>query len=238
MKNLLFITGISHSGTSLLDKLLDLHTDICSIVDYSKEPVDLIENDLTIFSSQEILDNYINKFPIKNNQYLLMKNPNNLDFLEEILSIKSYNCKVIIIYRDIRDVALSLLYRNDPKWPDYESIIKYCIKKYEIIENYNLNVLKINYNDLINNFDNVIDNICNYLKIFNNQDIFKKFHENTINDIKIPIDTQHIDRRNNQLKKKFYNSSRFEKNTTVEQKIIYNKHVKNIDSLKHTLFIL
>ena len=181
MKNLLFIAGIFHSGTSLLDKLLDLHPNICSIVDYSKEPVDFIENDLNIFSSQEILDNYINKFSIKNNQYLLMKNPNNLDFLEEISSKKSYNCKVIIIYRDIHDVALSLYYRNDPKWPDYECIIKYCIKKYKIIENCNFNVLKINYSDLINNFDSVINNMCNYLKIINNVDIFKIFQENTNN---------------------------------------------------------
>jgi hypothetical protein len=239
MKNLLFIAGISHSGTSLLDKLLDLHDEISSIVDYSKDSVDLIENDLTIFSSQETLDNYVNKFPIKNNKYLLMKNPNNLVFLEEIMSIKSYNCKVIIIYRDIRDVALSLLYRNDPKWPDYESTIKYCIEKYNIIENCNSNILKINYSDLIDNFDNVINNICNYLKISNNVQILKKkYEENTINEIEIATDIQHIERRRNQLKKKFYNSSRFEKNTTDEQKIIYNKYVKNIDSLKHTLFIL
>ena len=33
MKKILFIAGIPHSGTSLLDKLLDLHDEISSIVD-------------------------------------------------------------------------------------------------------------------------------------------------------------------------------------------------------------
>jgi hypothetical protein len=237
MKKILFIAGISHSGTSLLDKLLDLHYEISSIVDYSKDQVDLIENDLTIFSSQKKLDDYIIKFPLEKNQYLLMKNPNNLDFLEKILSIKSYNCKVIIIYRDIRDVALSLFYRNDSMWPDYESAIKYCIEKYKIIENCNSNILKVNYSDLIDNFDIVINNIYNYLEISNNIDILKKF-ESDIDEKKIPEDKDHINRRKIQLKKKLYNSSRFKNETTEAQKIIYNKYVKNIESLKDTLFVL
>tara|TARA_Y100000590_G_C15357490_1_gene877572 strand:- start:44 stop:760 length:717 start_codon:yes stop_codon:yes gene_type:complete len=238
MKKLLFIAGIPHSGTSLLDKILDLHEEISSIVDYSKDPVDLIENELNIFSSQKELDNYINKFNFKETQYLLMKNPHNLDFIDKILSIKSYNTKVIIIYRDIRDVALSLFYRNDSMWPDYESAIKYCVEKYKIIEKSSSSILKINYDDIINNFDTVFNNISNYLEISNNNnDIIKRFEANTCKK-QIPEDKNHIDRRRTQLKKKIYNSSRFENETTEAQKIVYNKYVKNIDILKNTLFIL
>lgn len=236
MKKLLFITGIPHSGTSLLDKLLDLHDDLSSIVDYNKDPVDLIENDLDIFTSQSKFDDYINKFDIKDNQYLIMKNPNNLYFLEQILSMKSVKCKVIIIYRDIRDVALSLFYRNDAMWPDYESAIKYCVERYKIIDNCDSNVLKINHSDLINNFDTVFNNISNYLEI-TNIDIMERFEKN-INEKEIPEDKDHINRRRTQLKNKLYNSSRFENETTKEQKIIYNKYVKNIESLKETLFVL
>ena len=232
MKKILFIAGIPHSGTSLLDKLLDLHDEISSIVDYNKEPVDLIENDLNIFLSQNRFNEYINKFNTKDNQYLLMKNPDNLDFLEQILSMKH---KVIIIYRDLRDVALSLVYRNDPFWPDYESAIKYCVERYKIIENCDSNILKINYNDLINNFEIVMNRINEYLDIPYN-DIMKRY-ENNIDEKEIPGDKHHEDRRRTQLKKKLYNSSRFEKETTKEQKILYNKYVKNVESLKETLFV-
>ena len=89
MKKLLFLAGLPHSGTSLLDKLLDLHEEISSIVDYSKEQVDLIENSLDIFSSQNKLDEYINQFIVEKDQYLLLKNPDNLEYLQQILSIKN-----------------------------------------------------------------------------------------------------------------------------------------------------
>jgi len=239
MKNLLFIASLPHSGSTLLDKLLNFHDEITSIVDYSKEEVDLIENDMDIFASKEKLDNYINKFNFTNNQYLLLKNPDNLDYLKDILSIKSYKCRVIIIYRDIRDVAISLYYRGDKKnWPDYESAVKYCVKKYNIIENCDSSILKINYNDLITNFDHVMNNICSYLGISNNINILKKFEETTNDEIQIYEDKQHTKRRRSQLKKKLYNSSRYKNETTMEQKIIYNKYVKNIQSLKDTLFTL
>ena len=153
MKKLLFLAGLPHSGTSLLDKLLDLHEEISSIVDYSKEQVDLIENSLDIFSSQNKLDEYINQFIVEKDQYLLLKNPDNLEYLQQILSIKNYKCKILIIYRDIRDVALSLFYRKDDIWPNYESAIKYCVEMYNIVEQCSPDILKINYADLIDNFD-------------------------------------------------------------------------------------
>lgn len=238
MKNLLFIASLPHSGSTLLDKLLNFHDEITSIVDYSKEEVDLIENDKDMFANKKRFDNYINKFNFTNNQYLLLKNPSNLNYLKDILSIKSYNCKIIIIYRDIRDVAISLYYRGDKTWPNYESAVKFCIEKYNIIENCDSSILKINYNDLITNFDHVMNNICSYLGISNNINILKKFEETTNDEIEICEDKQHINRRRSQLKKKLYNSSRYNKETTTEQKIIYNKYVKNIQSLKNTLFTL
>ena len=53
MKNLLFIANLPHSGSTLLDKLLNFHDEITSIVDYSKNfKISVMISKYTLFDDQ------------------------------------------------------------------------------------------------------------------------------------------------------------------------------------------
>ena len=234
--NLIFIGGPAHSGTSLLEYILSLHSNIKCIGDYNNLNGDIkfTENNLDIFSSKTLFDKYINeyvkKFNLKSNDYLLLKNPDNVFHLEQINKFTNNKAKIILIYRDGRDTALSLVRRKELNiWPDFNAAVVYWINVVKIILNSN-NVFRLKYEDFIQNLESKLSEIYNFILITDESckniiDYHNKCNK-TQNDF--PNHINHVKLRQTQLLTPIYNSSRYKEELTKEQEELYNELTKDL----------
>ncbi len=234
--NLIFIGGPAHSGTSLLEYILSLHSNIKCIGDYNNlnGNIKFTENNLSIFNSKTLFDKYINdyvkKFNLKSNDYLLLKNPDNVFYLDQINKFTNNRAKIILIYRDGRDTALSLVRRKELNiWPDFKEALIYWIKVIKIIQNAK-NVFKLKYEEFIENTENKLSEIHKFITINDesNKNIieYHKKCNKTQNDF--PDHINHVKLRQTQLLTPIYNSSRYKEEITKEQEELYNELTKDL----------
>ncbi len=229
-KNIIFIGGSAHSGTSLLEYLLNFHSNIHSICNYNNlsKHIEFIENDIDIFKSindfNKYINNLINKLNLKENDFLLLKNPDNIYYIDKINEFTNNKAHIILLIRNAKDTSLSLIKRNDSAWPDYKSALLYWIKINNLINECNYkNVYKLNYEDLTNNTLLKLKEIYLFLLLNDeSNDNYKQYLSlcnKTINDF--PDDKEHVKLRQTQLLTPIYNSSRHQ--LTKEQEDIYNE---------------
>jgi hypothetical protein len=228
---LIFIGGTAHSGTSLLEYLLSFHSNIVSICDYNNlnSNITFIENETTVFKSYELFNNYIDNI-VKSynitNEYILLKNPDNVYYINEINKYTN-NSKIILLIRDAKHTALSLLKRHDNMWPDFTAALNYWVEINNIINNSEYdNIYKLKYEDFVSNITNTLKNIHSFLNL--NDESGESIHKynnlcnKTIDDF--PNDIEHVKLRQTQLLTPIYNSTEINKITlTKEQEDIYNK---------------
>ena len=228
---LIFIGGTAHSGTSLLEYLLSFHSNIVSICDYNNlnSHITFIENDTNVFKSYELFNNYIDNIVLSyniTNQYILLKNPDNVYYIDEINKYTN-NSKIILLIRDAKHTALSLLKRHDNMWPDFETALNYWIKINNIISlSNNNNIYKLKYEDFVSDIINTLQSIHHFLNLNDESDEslhkYNSLCNKTLNDF--PNDIEHIKLRQTQLLTPIYNSTEINKITlTKEQEDIYNK---------------
>jgi hypothetical protein len=229
--NLIFIGGPAHSGTSLLEYILSLHTNIKCIGDYNNlnGNIKFTENSLDIFSSKTLFDKYINdhvkQFNLKSTDYLLLKNPDNVFYLEQINKFTDNKAKIILIYRDGRDTSLSLVRRKELDiWPDFNAALIYWIKVMKIILNAN-NVFKLKYEDLIQNLEFKLSELHLFISIKDEskQNIIDYYNKCNKTQEDFPDHKNHVKLRQTQLLTPIYNSSRYKEELTKEQEELYNK---------------
>ena len=235
---LIFIGGPAHSGTSLLEYLLSLHSNIKCIGDYNNlnGNIQFTENSLNIFNTKELFDKYINeyikKLNLKSNDYLLLKNPDNVFYIDKINKFTNNKAKIILIYRDGRDTALSLIRRKElDVWPDFNTALHYWIKVVKIIlNNNNSNIFKLKYEDFILNLESTLSNLHNYISVNNesNKNIIEYNNKCNKSQNDFPDHTNHVKLRQTQLLTPIYNSSRYKEELTQEQEDLYNELTKDL----------
>jgi hypothetical protein len=229
--NIIFIAGPAHSGTSMLEHLLGFHTEIKKISSFEK----CEENNLKIFKCNEFFDKIIKKDSLGfEKSYIMYKNPDNLFYINKIHEFHK-NAKIIVIYRDGRDTALSLLRRNFRR--SFKECLSYWLEKYKLIKTKldSNHVYILKYEDFVENTEYNLSKICSFLNIKNEALlILKKYKEfcHKKNIIK-PNDeiNSHLQLRKYQMTQNIVNNSRYKTDLTVEQKNIYNNMTKDINYL-------
>jgi hypothetical protein len=235
---LIFIGGPAHSGTSLLEYMLSLHSNIKCIGDYNNlnGNIKFTENSLDIFSTKELFDKYINEYikilNLTSNDYLLLKNPDNVFYIEQINKFTNNKAKIILIHRDGRDTSLSLVRRKELDiWPDFNTALNYWIKVVKIIlNNNNINIFKLKYEDFIQDLETTLSNLHNFISISNqsNKNIVEYYNKCNKSQNDFPSHENHVKLRQTQLLTPIYNSSRYKEELTKEQEELYNKLTKEL----------
>ena len=226
MTNHIFIGGCGHSGTTLLLKILGLHSQVI----HYYENIENEENSRKIFDKK-------NEECIKimtraeNTKTILFKNPSNILYIDEIR--KYYKgSKIILMYRDGRDVALS--YHRRKSFKSFKECVIYWKDRSELILSYgnDEDIFLLKYEDLIDKKEERIREILHFLKL-KNEDLLEKYNDNLLPDElekpKKEINKiEHRELRNWQINQSLYNSSRWEKDLTWWKKKVFYKIAGNM----------
>jgi hypothetical protein len=239
-KNLIFIAGPAHSGTSLLEVLLRHHSSIGSV---GLDAMD--ENCLEMFQIDDIIGCINSKeCPRASSLYdtnscirtsigapgklFLYKNPDNIFYLDKLKEsiVKS---KVIIIYRNPKDTALSLLARG--RHNTFRECLEYWAAAYAYAEKFANEVfcLAIKYEDLAENAGGQLTKIFNFLGIEDQGKAILRGYEERSKQHSLGHEypeelcekEEHILRRKQQLAQKIYIRKR--RDLTPGELIIYNE---------------
>ena len=224
-KNPIFIIGFPRSGTTLLDTILRSHPKIEVI---EEKPIInkfiklLDEKIYSNFSNLRDLDqkllkkmrtsyfDILNNYTIKNNQNIYIdKMPLNIIYVGEIVRIFP-EAKFILAIRHPCDCILSCFMQsfslNDSmaNFTDLESTSKFYNQVMILWQKY-LRVFKVKYHliryeDLVNDFDNSVNKLLNFLDL-EWSDSVNKFYETAINRGKISTPSY------NQVNKPIYSKS-------------------------------
>lgn len=190
-KNLIFIAGPAHSGTSLLEVLLRHHSAIGSAPLRSMD-----ENCLEMYQNNDIAecinssecprgsalydtDSCIRTSLSSSHKFFLYKNPDNIFYLNKIKEslIKS---KVIIIYRNPKDTALSLLARG--RHSTFRECLEYWADVYACIERFESEdfCLVVKYEELVEATKRELGRVFDFLEIEDQAEaILKKYNNHS-----------------------------------------------------------
>jgi len=231
----IFIGGCGHSGTTLLLQILSQHTHITSLLG-------LEENKLSIFQKnnrdwkdvQKVLkmkyhgSNDGNDGNSRSGMRLIYKNPNNILFIKKIKAVYP-GCKIILMYRDGRDVALSM--HRQGKKGGFKECVKYWTNRTKMVLKYrgkehNESILILRYEDLINDTDGMLKYIQEFLGV-EVENLLDQYLVGLDISVKKP-DNESNGKKHNQLRtwqvnQAIYNSSRWRKDMTHEQMKIFDK---------------
>lgn len=155
LKHPVFIVGCGRSGTSLLLSILSCSKQLYTIQDESY-----------VFYPGGVKANLILDEVSKNkskNIRIIEKTPKHIQALNKINEFYDGRVKFIHITRDPRAVLVSKHPNHSKKYwvtpkrwiNDVKKGNSYCKK----------NIIQIKYEDLVSDFENIIKNICNFLKI-------------------------------------------------------------------------
>ncbi len=153
-----FIGGMGHSGTTLMLKLLGLHSNI-----YSHHGSK--ENPLNIFSHRGAYIRYKNKY-LKGEGIALMKNPSNVLYIDRLRK-RFGNTRIILMYRDGRDVAISMFKRR--LFPTFIECVRYWKRRMSIINLYRQydDVFIISYEELMGDVKGKLREIQDFIGVIN-----------------------------------------------------------------------
>ena len=172
--NFIFIGGIGHSGTTLLQKILCLHSKIIS-------PYGWLENPDTIFNSSEMVTKWNVKYP---NKTILCKNPKNALYINKIKKLYPKS-KIILMYRNGRDVALSMNRRG--KFQGFTGCVEYWNQRMKHIWKYHNdpNVMMVKYEHLAEQPETLLLNIQEYIGL-DSEKLIWKYNKQCTTEIKKP----------------------------------------------------
>jgi len=168
----IFITGCSHSGTTLLKEILGRHPGIHKIIGESSLFVRLKNNridSLPISAYPRIIKrvNELNHSALESNSLRWMeKTPNHVFYLKEMLSFFN-DVRIIVIVRDGRDVVASLLERGVVT--GYDNCFEGALNKWRDAVLYPLQhardprVLFIRYEDLVTSPEMVVSEVNKFI---------------------------------------------------------------------------
>lgn len=192
----IFLIGFPRSGTTLLDTILRTHKSIEVIEESSL--IDHVMNKLNYYIKDDILNlNFIDQDTIKElrdlyfkerkdligykeNIIYVDKKPLNIIYVAEINKIFP-KAKFILALRNPYDAVLSCFmqpfipndamsnFYNLKNSSDFYDLVMRLWEIYE--ENLNLNMNIIKYEDVVNNFDNCIKKLLNFLEVDWNDDL-------------------------------------------------------------------
>ncbi len=223
MTNHIFIGGCGHSGTTLLLKILGLHSRVIHYYENIKNE----ENSLKIFDDKN--EEYIKIMTrAENTKSTLFKNPSNILYIDEIR--KYYKgSKIILMYRDGRDVALS--YHRRKSFKSFKQCVIYWKDRSELILSYgnDEDVFLLKYEDLIDKKEECLKEILNFLEL-KDEDLLEKYNDNLMPDKleKPKKKIEHRALRNWQINQSLYNSSRWEKDLSWWKKKVFYKIAGNM----------
>ncbi len=226
MTDYIFIGGCGHSGTTLLLKILGLHSQVIHFYKNIKNE----ENSNEIFDREN--EEYIKiKTRTKDTKSILLKNPSNILHIDEIR--KYYKgSKIILMYRDGRDVALS--YHRRGSFKSFKQCVIYWKDRSELILRHGNDgdVFLLKYEDLIDKKEECIKEILIFLEL-KDEDLLEKYNDNIMPDKleKPKNETKEIEHRalrNWQINQSLYNSSRWEKDLTWWKKKVFYKIAGNM----------
>lgn len=236
----IFIGGPAHSGTSLIEFLLYHHSKIQQTANFRT----MIENSLDMFRSTHAFQTYVKNNKYENtSKYLLFKNPDNINFVETILSI-SPTAKVILIYRDPRDTVLSLLRRGVHS--TFQEGLQYWIKKYEIIlklkKQPHKNVYILNYENFCDSPKNTLKKVCDFLDLSDESEEMLEKHDNhcrVYHASRRPTDEnrEHLKLRQYQLATPIKRAISFKHRMSDEQRHLFNKLTQHIENFEFNLVV-
>ena len=214
----LFIGGCAHSGTTLLLKLLSNHSSI-------KSPLGILENTLDIFQKNSLACK--KTLDLKHNKKtILLKNPSNILHINDIKNIYPKS-KIILMYRDGRDVALSMHRRGKKK--SFKGCCQYWVDRTQKIlklTNHDTDTIYIlKYEDLISNPINILKELVNWIGLDADEDLLKKYETSLNTSVKKPVNEKN-GKNHNQLRKwqvnqPLYNSSCWKEEMTPKQLQIF-----------------
>jgi hypothetical protein len=214
----IFIGGSAHTGTTLLLKILSLHSSIHS-------PLGILENSLEIFNKGSLEWSKSQKWH-NSPKMILLKNPSNVLHINDIQRLYPKN-KIILMYRDGRDVALSMDRRGHKN--NFATCCQYWLERCSLmqkIKSKNMpNVITVKYEDLIDNPIETIESILNWLGLTPENLLDKYESELNPNVIKPPNEINGINHNNLrkwQVNQPLYQSSRWREDITPEQLQIFN----------------
>ena len=225
MTDYIFIGGCGHSGTSLLLKILGLHSQVIHFYKGIKNE----ENRNKIFDKEN--EEYIKITTRTNNtKSILLKNPSNILYIDKIR--KHYKrSKIILMYRDGRDVALS--YHRRKSFKSFKKCVIHWKDRSELILRYSNDgdVFLLKYEDLIDKKGECIKEILNFLEL-KDEDLLEKYNDNIMPEKaeKPKNETNKIEHRalrNWQINQSLYNSSRWEKDLNWWKKKVFYKIAGN-----------
>jgi len=156
-----FISGFPRAGTTMLHLIMNYFDDCDVYSDKERHPSDFLKLH-------------------SNKKYLVLKQP--FGYYEDFpppynyISVQNdYNCKIISLVRDPRDVLVSV-HASNPSiyWVPLEIVIRNCKEYLKHIND--PNVLFIRYEDLVSNTIQELDKISTFLNVFYTND-FRDFYK-------------------------------------------------------------
>lgn len=150
----IFIVGCGHSGTTMLRHVMGMHGNIYAVPYESRI---FFHSDFKIRLADRI---WTFTSIAKGKTRWLEKTPSHIHRLERILQMYPLS-RIILMVRDGRDVSVSL-YR---RWGDYQRSVKRWINDNESGEPFwgHPQVLKIQYEELVSNFEAQMESICQFI---------------------------------------------------------------------------
>ncbi len=177
--NPIIIGGCGRSGTTLLLSILSAHPDVFAI------PIEtgsfVADEPRILYPSYKFSLNYFYGANFKDvpNGHIRWceKTPANIQHFDRILDLFNGNVKLVHIIRDGRDVTLSTHPTDKSKyWVESERWT--CDVKKGLEFKGHDNVYTIRYEDIINNYDAEIRDLCCFLDL-KNSDSIMNWHKNT-----------------------------------------------------------
>jgi len=214
-----FIVGCGHSGTSLLLAILGSHSRIFAVPYESglfKKSVRRI-----IF----ILKKLDNKVISLGKRHWVEKTPKHIYYIEKILKLVP-NARIVLIIRDGRDVALSIKARTKK----FEEGIRRWIKDNKAGQQFwdHPRLLKIKYEDIIEDFQKTISLILNFIGENYESDVEqfhkkpKRFYSEIISKPESVHGKNHDQYRNWQINQKLFDGrGKWKHEMSEEEKIIF-----------------
>lgn len=166
-KTPIIIGGCERSGTSLLQSIISSHPQILAVEEetwaFSYGPAAGYPNHNPIKIKRLIKALGTQQIPESCNRWC-EKSPANIFYFNEIIKYFSKNVKLIHIVRDGRDVISSIHPDNPEKpWVSAERWVQAVTAGHQ--HKNNTSVLTIRYEDLINDYDNIIKRVCSHIGV-------------------------------------------------------------------------
>lgn len=215
-----FIVGCGHSGTSLLLAILGSHPRIFAV------PYESGLFKKSVRRVKFILKKFDNNMISLGKKHWMEKTPKHIYYIENILKLVP-NARIVLIIRDGRDVALSIKARTN----NFEEGVKRWVKDNKAGQQFwdHPQLLKIKYEDIIEDFKKTISLILNFIGETYESDVEqfykkpKKYYSEVISKAESVYGKNHDQYRNWQINQKLFDGrKRWKREMSEEEKTIFN----------------